>query len=340
MSLTHEIQGFYPNWLNPELYLSLRYDLLSTICWFGIKALPDGNLYKEMYPPSQLIQRAHANGVKVVVVLYTDWASETIDIILSNKNIQNLMIGNLVTEINGNGFDGIDIDLEGFLSANKITGQSNRSLYTQFIQNLRNQLGSTKRISIDLPPADWENTFDVGTLQNFCNYLMIMGYDYHWQSGPTAGSVAPIDNEGKPSVRNSINTYSQLMNKNKLLLGVPYYGYEWQTVSNQRESQTLSPGIILQYKDTADKIAQYGRNFDNIWKTPYYTYQSGGIWNQGHFDDVESLSLKYDLLKQSGIAGTGIWALGYDAGKSELWDLINSKFSAPTEMKCSFTYTQ
>lgn len=336
MALTHEIQAFYPNWLSPDLYLSLRYDLLTTVCWHGIKALPDGTLHKEIYPPSQLIQMAHANGVKVVPVLFTDFGSDTIDTILSNTTIQDLMIGNLVSEINVNGFDGIDVDLEGFTATNKITGQSNRTLYTQFIQNLRNRLGNSKRISIDLPAVDWENTFNVGTLQNSCNFLMIMGYDYHWQGGPTAGSVSPLNNNSSPSVTNSVNTYSGLMNKSKLLLGVPYYGYEWPTVSNQREAATTAPGTVIQYKDTAAKVAAYGRSFDSVWKTPYYMY---GQWNQGHFDDVESLGYKYDLVNQNALAGIGIWALGYDGGATELWNLISSKFTSAA-MTCSFTYTQ
>lgn len=336
MSLTSEIQAFYPNWLSPDLYLSLRYDLLTTICWHGIKALPDGTLHKEIYPPSALIQKAHANGVKVVVVLFTDFGSDTIDTILSNTTVQNLMISNLVTEINTNSFDGIDVDLEGFPGTNKVTGQSNRTLYTQFIQNLRNKLGSSKRISIDIPAIDSENNFDVGTLQDSCNFLMIMGYDYHWQSGSTAGSVAPLNNNTSPSVTNSVNTYSGLMNKSKLLLGVPYYGYEWPTVSNQREAATTATGIIIQYKDVAAKVAAYGRLFDSVWKTPYYVY---GRYNQGHYDDTESLGYKYDLVNQKALAGIGIWALGYDGGATELWNLINSKFTSAA-MTCSFTYSQ
>jgi spore germination protein YaaH len=162
MTLTREIQAFYPNWLSPDLYLSLRYDLLSTICWFGIKAQPDGTLYHEMYPPTSLIRTAHLHGVTVVPVLYTDFGSPNIDTILSNTSIQNTLINNLVTEINANAFDGVDVDFEGFPSINLITGQSNRTLFTQFIQNLRNRLGSTQRISVDIPSVDWKITLTLG----------------------------------------------------------------------------------------------------------------------------------------------------------------------------------
>jgi spore germination protein YaaH len=181
-----------------------------------------------------------------------------------------------------------------------------------------------------------ENNFDVGILQDSANFLMIMGYDYHWQGGPTAGSVAPLNNNSSPSVTNSINNYSGLMNKNKLLLGVPYYGYEWPTVSAAREAATTAPGIIIQYKDIAAKVASYGRLFDSIWKTPYYIY---GSYNQGHYDDIESLGYKYDLVNRGALAGIGIWALGYDGGAIELWNLLGSKFTGAA-MTCGFTFVQ
>jgi len=50
----------------------------------------------------------------------------------------------------------------------------------------------------------------------------------------------------------------------------------------------------------------------------------GRVW----YEDAESLSLKYGPCAFIRIAGIGIWALTYDRGKSELWDLIERRFPA------------
>ena len=46
-----------------------------------------------------------------------------------------------------------------------------------------------------------------------------------------------------------------------------------------------------------------------------------------HFDDVFTLSKKYDYAMVNGMRGIGVWALGYDNGSIELWNLIERYFS-------------
>jgi hypothetical protein len=155
---------------------------------------------------------------------------------------------------------------------------------------------------------------------------MIMGYDYYWSGSANAGSVAPLEG-GNYNVNKSVHTFLQDIPKEKLTLGVPYYGYEWPTQDDTRLSATTGQGTALTYVKMRDAASLYGRKWDGTWKTPWYAYQSSGQWYQGHYDDNESLAYKYDLVLATDIAGIGIWALGYDPGATELWDLIRSKFA-------------
>src|SRR5659263_461758 len=100
---------------------------------------------------------------------------------------------------------------------------------------------------------------------------MVMGYDYHWLDGPTAGSVAPMNSyDNGSSIRDSMKYYSKLVDKKKLLLGVPYYGIEWNTKNGEIESPTTSRGVYYSYLEIKDKIDQHGRIWDDTWKTPWY----------------------------------------------------------------------
>ena len=39
--------------------------------------------------------------------------------------------------------------------------------------------------------------------------------------------------------------------------------------------------------------------------------------------------MKYDLVKEDGLGGVGIWALGYDGSRPELWDALAAAFADP-----------
>src|SRR5659263_331565 len=98
---------------------------------------------------------------------------------------------------------------------------------TSFMKDLDVKLHSIDpdyRISINVGGyyPDVDRVFDLIVIQNHVNYIMVMGYDYHWFNGPTAGSVAPVDSyDNGSSIRDSMNYYSKLVDKSKLLLGVP-----------------------------------------------------------------------------------------------------------------------
>jgi PKD repeat protein len=132
---------------------------------------------------------------------------------------------------------------------------------------------------------------------------------------------------------------SEGASKEKIILGLPYYGMEWNTSSEVVPSSTTSYVSSRTYKTIrANASGNYSnRQWDNSGLCPYYTYYSSN-WRQCFVDDEESLGYKYDFVNMMGIAGIGIWALGYDDGYTELWDLIREKFTNCGEFPCSGTF--
>jgi len=328
-SVPKEVQGFYSLDANQSDWQNLRFDLLSTLILYFIHPTSDGNMdISDSDVPSDLVKIAHKNGIKVVISIQTEDKSITDAILTTSKND---FLDNILHFIQKNNLDGVDIDIEEISEINSITGGQNRPLMTSFMKDLDVKLRSHDpdyRISINVGGyyTDVDRVFDLKVIQNHVNYIMVMGYDYHWFNSPTAGSVAPIDSyDNGSSIRDSMNHYSKLVDRSKLLLGVPYYGLEWNTKNGNIESTTMSQGRYLSYLETKEKIDQHGRIWDDIWKTPWYKYQSEGLWYQGHYDDVQSLGIKYDLVNSLNIAGIGIWELEYGSGDSELWQLIQAK---------------
>ena len=69
----------------------------------------------------------------------------------------------------------------------------------------------------------------------------------------------------------------------------------------------------------------YGYSFDYLSNAPWFSYNTNN-WQQCWYDDSLSISTKYQYAKEIDLKGVGIWALGYDEGRSELWGAINEQF--------------
>ncbi|HLF05984.1 MAG TPA: glycosyl hydrolase family 18 protein, partial [Thermoplasmata archaeon] len=291
------------------------------------------------WPPTQMITDAHAAGVKVVLTM-TSFTDATTDAVLADPAKVATHVDALLNLVQTAGADGVNIDIEGVPKTNSVSGLLNRGHLIDYFKALAQKFWAADpayQISLDLPAVDWSDVWNVSAIAPHVTYEMIMAYDYYWRGSANAGSVAPLDNGGGISVRRSVDYYlDQGLPKEKLLAGFPYYGYEWATASDQRGAATSGQGTAKTYNVAVAAAQQHGRKWDTEWKTPWYAYQSGAQWYQGHYDDAESLGLKYDLALQRDVAGIGIWALGYDAGKNELWDKIREKFADSAAPLVSF----
>ncbi len=122
-------------------------------------------------------------------------------------------------------------------------------------------------------------------LKNNCwTYLKIEGINIDEKVNvqlDTATYWSGVTKARSPSPTSSEN-YGSQMSKSKLILAVPYYGYEWPTVDNVRHAKTTGTANTFKYKDMIDRPNIYGRIWDYIWKTPWYAYQADSQWNEGH----------------------------------------------------------
>ena len=60
------------------------------------------------------------------------------------------------------------------------------------------------------------------------------------------------------------------------------------------------------------------------------TYGCVNPWRQIYYDDAQALGLKYDLINRYNLRGAGIWALGYDGTRPELYQALKDKFITDT----------
>ncbi|XP_031274642.1 putative cysteine-rich receptor-like protein kinase 20 [Pistacia vera] len=109
------------------------------------------------------------------------------------------------------------------------------------------------------------------------------------------------------------------LSANKLVLGLPLYGYAWKLVNPEDNSigaPATGPGIkksgFLSYKDIKNHIKGSGRKIDvkynPIYVVNYCTIESSWIG----FDDVQAIKAKVSYAKEKKLLGYYLWRVGYD----------------------------
>lgn len=93
----------------------------------------------------------------------------------------------------------------------------------------------------------------------------------------------------------------------KILLGVPNYGYDWILPFVQGESRAVTIGHVeaVQIAIANDVAIQY----DETAQSPFFRYERDGVTHEVWFEDVRSMERKYDLIREYGLRGMGVWQI-------------------------------
>ena len=159
----------------------------------------------------------------------------------------------------------------------------------------------------------------------------MMGYNYYWSGSSTAGPVAPVSGENYNITRSLNEDYvGDGVPSGKLLLGVPWYGYDWPVTGSERKAPTTGTGTSRLYNSALNLAASHTVIFDQPTGVPWISYQSSGQWRQMWYDDSLSLQIKNNLAMNLNLAGIGIWALSYEAGRDELWNGLKAAITGTT----------
>jgi len=318
-----EILGYYPYWVDGYQYM--RWDLLTTFAFFSLDADGNGDLYDlNGWPATGMVDLAHANGVRVVVTLVCFNSSDITSILSSPSKRQNL-IDNLLTQVVAGNADGVNVDIEGVAS-------SQRDNLTTFMGQLTRAFHDSipgSHITMATPAVDWRDAFDYDALADSCDGLMIMGYGYHWKGSPDTGPISPLNNWGTYNITWTVNDYLNKTgyDRDKIILGLPYYGYDWACYGPDPNAQTdtTSTGVAKFYYTAEPTARIYGKLRNESALTPWYRYGDPD-WHQCWYDDETSLGLKENYINDQDLAGMGIWALRYDGGHISLWNELEEHF--------------
>lgn len=238
------------------------------------------------------------------------------EMLLNSESRERLMNELLASMIN-KGFRGVDVDFEYILA-------EDRDRFTSFVAELRNKMNANgytvsvalaPKTSADQPGLLYEGK-DYRGLGEAADEVLLMTYEWGYKYGP-AMAVAPLN-----KVRQVVEYALTEIPAEKILLGVPNYGYDWMLPFIRGESTAVTIGNVEAVQIAiANNVAI---QFDEVAQSPFFTYEKDSILHEVWFEDVRSLQSKYDLLEEYNLKGVGVWQIMrlFRA----MWFLYDSRF--------------
>ncbi|MBC9783115.1 chitinase [Heliobacterium chlorum] len=265
--------------------------------------------------PADGITLAKSKSMKAYALIHNyingGFDQTTASTLLGSATARQNVINRLKTILPANGYNGVNVDLEN------VKG-TDRANYSQFIKEMKGALGPLGYTVIVSVPgktyndttSSWGGAFDFTALGQSADFVQIMTYDEHWFGG-TPGPIASIG-----YVTKAVQYATSAIPKEKILLGIATYGYDWYGSSTKTVTYLTVPKLLSQYNVTSQ--------WDDTAKCPWFTYtDSYGQSHQVWYENAQSTSYKLDLVNQYGLGGIGIWRLGFE--DQSFWDIVNSK---------------
>jgi len=298
---------------------------------------------------SELMCIAHSRNIRIVYSAYYPIDQ------LANMTYQEEWIQSKVELVQSTYADGLNFDVEDPIWHNM---SDIAALYTGLVAQTTyvfKKLNPNYQITVDIGWRDCDDgrCYDYVGLSEASDYMIVMDYDMQSQiitNDCVAGANSP------PSwIVQGMNNFTGTLGipSNKLLMGLPFYGYNYQCIgvdanlNNTVCHLKLDPYLGVNCSDAVGNEVAYGDimnmiynsttkispiQWDSINYSPFFNFiaQDGSI-HQMRYDNPDSLSKKVQIAKQLNLRGVAVWnidELDYNIPtfSSEMWNSLNSFF--------------
>ncbi len=339
-----EVVGFLPSWFLDEAAATLDADLLTMVAFHGVEASADGRLVGSK--PSgdvpegwaalgsdaftDLREELQAAGVRVVLVVQRfGWSDEMLArtrSLLTSKPARRELASRIAKLVSERGLDGVNLDVEPL--PDELADE-----YVTFVREVRRALDEVDpelHLSVDVVAGLTGYDLAGLTAEGAADLAILMGYNYRTDDAAVAGSTAPLHDETTGDIATTVEAALAQASGDSLVLALPWYARTWSTASDEAGAPTIEGDGIEgpaspSYAEAVDQAMLTGRLYEagqeSAWTA--YTRQScvdcPATWRQLWYDDADSFGAKMDHALQQGLAGVGIWALGHEGDREELW---------------------
>ena len=322
-------------------YLFRNKDLMKEVLpfWFSLKSptlirndYTTGNPSWPMADTVCLMRRA---GMQIIPTMTDGTAKLVLAGYLANPTTRTTIVNSIVNLVNVNGFDGIDLDYEGFAFVDgNTTWTRTAPLWVAFIKELSVAMRANKKIlSVTTPylydPSERQKGYFVyawADIASSIDRLRIMTYDFNVAK---PGPNAPISWVDK-TIRYAIS----IMPASKVYVGLPGYGRDWITAVQGKCPVSAPPGLKAGAKAATFLMVNAERKavidnaipvFDaSVSEATYsYTQTYNGLTADGAstscsvnrtvwYQNSRSYAERMALVSKYRLGGAALWTLGME----------------------------
>ncbi|MDR2652314.1 MAG: hypothetical protein LBC68_08385 [Prevotellaceae bacterium] len=294
----HIVVGYLPSWkmpYNPQwdkiTHLNLAFGIVNSDGSFDLTGIDKF---------ASCIVDAHNNNVKVLLSI-GGGGSKTFSEAILDTDKRKFLTDNLIAAINNFNLDGIDIDFEEWVGSpdganptDLLKSEALKNLYKE----LREKTGNEKLITAAVS-ASWDdgsgswgfyNCYN-SSMHQYLDFVSLMLYD---ETGPWASSKVG-QHATWDYFENAINYWLTNNNlpKEKLVAGVPFYGYLFKSADNVDGAESVAyRNILLNYPNQDANLK------DNI-----------GLL---YYNGMQTIRNKAKYIVDNHLAGVMIWELTHD----------------------------
>ena len=322
-------------------YLFRNKDLMKEVMpfWFSLKSPTlirnDYNTGNPSWPMADTVCLMRRAGMQIIPSMTDGTAKLVLAGYLANPTTRTTIVNSIVNLVNSNGFDGIDLDYEGFAFVDgSSTWTRTAPLWVAFVKELSTALRANKKIlSVTTPylydPSERQKGYFVyawADIASSIDRLRIMTYDFNVAK---PGPNAPISWVDK-TIRYAIS----IMPSSKVYVGLPGYGRDWITAVQGKCPVSAPPGLKAGAKASTFLMVNAERKavidnaipvFDATVSEATYSYIQtyNGLTADGAsttcnvsrtvwYQNARSYAERMALVSKYRLGGAALWTLGME----------------------------
>lgn len=326
------IIGFLPYWLVDKAQESYK-DNITTLTYFGLTIGPDGHILKllnlkEEEPGwttfkqdrvEKILSQAKNEKLATSLLIFTIDEDDILNIINTPAASAQNLLSDIAPIMQKYSFTDLNMDIESFEKASP----SSQLKYAEFLTEVKKILNDNKlgTLTVDITPESLikPRLTQASLISKIVDYIVLMGYDYHYIYSLRSGPVAPIGGAGlvrEYDVETAIKLALQTIPAEKLILGIPLYGYEWDTLSDHPVSAVIpGSGKTASSRRVSEILASCDnclKGIEGAAQQPFIIIPESNYFRQIFYENEESLSKKLELSEKYKLGGVAFWALGYE----------------------------
>jgi len=278
--------------------------LMSMICVFSAQVNAEGDV-TPMQKDERVVNAAKAKKARPMLVITNldenGFSPAIARAVLLSAEKQEKVLRQAMAIIRQKGYGGLDVDFEN-------VPRDAREGLNEFLARAQAALHAEKLLlSSAVPPLTQDNQtgllfegFDFTAQGTYNDVVTLMTYEWGHQGGPPR-AVAPLN-----EVRRAVEYAVSRMPREKILMGIPNYGYDWKIPYQPgTRATTISNvgGVNIARREGA------AISYDVTAQTPWFRYTADGQRHEVWFEDARSINAKLGLAAAMGIAGVSYWSV-------------------------------